>query len=60
MPLVRRDGTKPEVAILLDTHRGALLFEGVNMYSKVGEIIEHRAGESLSLDEIYDRGWRVD
>lgn len=59
LPLVRRDGTKPEVAVLIDTHKGALLYEGVNMFSLWRELSNHEP-LTLTPEQIYDRGWRVD
>ena len=57
LPLVRRDGRYPQIAIAIDGPTGLILYEGVNMFDALDDL---PVGEILAADQIAARGWEVD
>lgn len=57
LPVVRNE--RPSVGIVVESSKGLLLFEGVNMFAALDNL-EQAGALLLTPEQIVERGWRVD
>lgn len=57
LPVVRNE--RPSVGIVVESSRGLLLFEGVNMFGSLNDL-DISGAHLVTAEQIIERGWRVD